>query len=473
MTLLARPLVALSLEPGVARAVKLSGRRVEAWQTAPLPPGLLQGDSLQDPEVLAQALRGLFSAGGLPRSPLVVGLPALGAVARVLRLPEAPEAFLEEAVRWAARRELPVSPEKLHLTWRLVGREPGALLVLVIALPKPLVDGVGHALRLANLRPRALDLNVLALARLAPSRELVAVLAERSSASFLVVRNGYPELLRALAAVDLSRIPEEQDRLKEEVVRTLQFERSLGPGAMPLLLLSGSPELRQALAPLLPDSQSEPAGWEGFTAPGEFPRSEFMVNLGLALPWGGRPPAAALPRVNLLARQRRRGLSPKQRLALTAAALVVALLVPLHRVQTQARLQADLAERQLAALTAVSALRRAERQSTQRLSEELKTLDDRLAELGRQQAALREIAPPHAHQLTVALRSLVADEQLEMLAAGRGTLSLTVRAPSLDRALLYRDRLQASGAFARVAISEVAIPAGPGPVLVTLEARAR
>lgn len=470
---LASRLTTVTLEAGMARGAFVRGHRVVRWHKVELPAAVLDGGRVQDQQALAKALTELLKEGRLPRRPLVVGLPAAGTVAKTLRLPEVPRAFVEEAIQRVAWQEMPVPMDQFQLCWRELARQDGQITALAVAVPKALVEGVRTALRKARVRPRAMYLTLLAMAGLSSSPDAVIVQVEPFTASILVLRKMAPELLRSFAVTGSTGSPEGLAQVKDEVARALEFQQSLGDSPQRDVILAAPAPAYGEISAVLPHSNVIPKALGSFEGSSSLPWSEFTPNLGLALDWGHRQRVNLLAAIDLLPPRKSLAVTWKQGLALGAAALALVLLMPLHSARVQAQAELAALEPQLRTLNGTVARRQAELKQVQQTKEQLATLQKRSEELQKDMAALQELQTKHSVMLGLALQALPAAGLLASVDFGQEGIVLRGTMPLVDDVLDYRERLESSGAFGRVAVREIVLADQQSPVKFTLDATGR
>ena len=218
-----------------------------------------------------------------------------------------------------------------------------------MGVPRDVIDTEVRALRAAGVNPRILDLKSIALARAVNKEQALILNINPSSFDIVIVTNGIPEVMRAIAwqQEDLTA-EDEAEQLAVELELTVGFYNSHHPGspldpATPLLITGQMSrdltlmERLQAragypiepLAPLL-------------ECPEHMPVSQYAVNIGLALK--GTAPAKSLeqdgylpPDINLLPEVYRPWKPSARQIYFACAAVVaLALLFPLYQLTSGA-----------------------------------------------------------------------------------------------------------------------------------------
>ena len=145
---------------------------------AELPPGLVVGGELRDPDTLAEALRSFFREHRLPNRGVRLGISNNRIGVRTFEIAgiEEPKQ-LANAIRFRAQESLPIPIDEAVLDFRVLGEgrtdegEPTRRVLLVVAY-RDLVDRYLAACRKAGLTLAGIDLEAFALLRsLAPPRD--------------------------------------------------------------------------------------------------------------------------------------------------------------------------------------------------------------------------------------------------------------------------------------------------------------
>ena len=105
---------------------------------------------------------------------------------------------MKEAVRWAARREMPVPLEEIYLSWQAIGSQDTEQWVFLLSTPRSLLDSVLETLEKASIKPRAIDLKPLALARMVNRRKAIITDLESESISIIILVEGIPEVMHTI-----------------------------------------------------------------------------------------------------------------------------------------------------------------------------------------------------------------------------------------------------------------------------------
>lgn len=271
------------------RLLSLHGRAVTRWSSVPVAPQWLRNGHVADARALAAVIREAIDTGGFHASRTVCAFPGLRSANRLLSLPPIAPRQLEAVVNREARRLMAFSAESSYLFWRPLPRASAQLQVFVLTVPRePLVTLV-EAMRLAGVKPRAIDIKPLALGRAVNRDRAIVASGELNSVEVVILSDGLPQVMRGVFLGDEGVTPDlAAARLVEELSRTLSFyndthrEQPLGR-EVPVYVAGdmATPDL----AGLVQDTtghqvlQLQPP----LRYPADLPLATFAVNVGLAL----------------------------------------------------------------------------------------------------------------------------------------------------------------------------------------------
>jgi type IV pilus assembly protein PilM len=166
-----RNVVGLDIEPGYVAAVQGSAGRVAVERAASvaLAPGAVHDGEVLDVEVLAGALRELFSEHKLPKR-VRLGVANQRIVMRFIELPPLTDAKeIASAVKFQAQDHIPMPLEQAVLEHQVLGQvetpEGQRTRVLVVAARRDMIDRLLEATRAAGLSPQGVDLSAFAMIR--------------------------------------------------------------------------------------------------------------------------------------------------------------------------------------------------------------------------------------------------------------------------------------------------------------------
>jgi len=189
-----------------AARVRVNGSaQVQQVAREPLPPGIVVGGEVRDPDALATALKDFFKKHKLPRRAVRIGISNNRIGVRTIELAgiEDPRQ-LANAVRFRAQEALPIPLDEAVLDYQVLSEGRSAegqavRKVLLVVAYRDLVNGYAHACRAAGLRLTGVDLEAFALLRalshgppqLGAGRSALVAVAIGSERSTLAVSDGF------------------------------------------------------------------------------------------------------------------------------------------------------------------------------------------------------------------------------------------------------------------------------------------
>lgn len=280
----------LSIESSNIRVVTLNGRKVERWGNMSLAPGLVKEGLIVQPKAVGQAIDALFKSLGERKSRVIVSLSGTRSAPRLFSLPRAKRPLLEEAMRRQAKREMPLPPEEIYLSWWPIGGKDNELLFFVVGVPRSTVDAQVQTLVEAGVKPYVMDLKPIALSRAVGRRDALIIDLEPDAFGITLVVDGVPAIWRTIPPRQEGFILEDiVQLLTEEVSRIVEFHNQGHPesplGSDTPAFVTGELSEDATLFKLLQAGLEHPI--ELLTiplqCPPDFPTASYAVNLGLAL----------------------------------------------------------------------------------------------------------------------------------------------------------------------------------------------
>ncbi|MBW3575772.1 MAG: type IV pilus assembly protein PilM [Actinobacteria bacterium] len=167
--------IGLDIGSSAVRAVQIERKRAgtlrltRRGEVALPPEAVVDGDVVQ-PEVVTEALRGLWKRARFGQRTVAVGLASQRVTVRQIDLPDLADAELRDAVRLQAQDQLPMPIDRALLDHVVieryeVGDDRRNVRVLLVAVDQELVDRILAAVTAAGLHPVGVDLDAFALIR--------------------------------------------------------------------------------------------------------------------------------------------------------------------------------------------------------------------------------------------------------------------------------------------------------------------
>jgi len=135
----------------------------------PLPPGVVEAGEVRQPEVVAEALRELWSKAGVKSKQVHLGVGNQRVVVREVALPWLPEKELRDTLGFQVQEFIPMPADEAVLDFDPLGEmdQGGRRMVriLLVAAHKPMVNALVEAALAAKLDPQGIDLTPFAVTR--------------------------------------------------------------------------------------------------------------------------------------------------------------------------------------------------------------------------------------------------------------------------------------------------------------------
>ena len=134
------------------------------------PPSVIKDGAILDEELLIDTLQRMTSRNGFAGRQVATAVGGRSLFIREAVFPRMNENELRQAIRWDLDKYVPFSPEQLYFDFWVAGT--GAteleLRVLLVAVPRNVIDTLSRVLNKAGLKPVAVDIEPLAIQRTLP-----------------------------------------------------------------------------------------------------------------------------------------------------------------------------------------------------------------------------------------------------------------------------------------------------------------
>ena len=202
-----------------------STKRLVAVGLVPSPARGMLSESQVDQEAIANAIKKLVSDAGIKTSNVASALAESQIFTRVIEMPVLTDRELNSAIRYEAEQYIPVPVSEVSLAWKVLYRPLEAtseakMDVLLIAAPLSLVEKHTRVLKLANLKPVALETEIVAMTRalVDPNSPTSLVVSTGAfTTDICIVRNGILSFTRSISTGG--------DALTRAIATELDFEQ--------------------------------------------------------------------------------------------------------------------------------------------------------------------------------------------------------------------------------------------------------
>jgi len=202
---------------------------------------IVKNDSPANRQVVIEALKALLKQAKITTSRAVTALPSFSVFSSIISLPLMTKKELNSAVRWEAKKFVPMPIDDLVLDWKLLQEAPGALKtkektpknlrVLITAAPKSLVRRYLEIFKAVNLQIINLETEALALERaLIGSDSAPAMIVDigATATDIAVLVDGIPLINRSIDVGGQTITTTVAQSLNIDRERAEQFKRDFG-----------------------------------------------------------------------------------------------------------------------------------------------------------------------------------------------------------------------------------------------------
>jgi type IV pilus assembly protein PilM len=284
--------VTLDIDSAGIRFLEVRGGVIRKWANV-----ALEADNIEDETLSQQALQNtikqLMALSSSKLGKVTASVSGLYSVSRILPLPAVPAGVTtQEFVQEMAKDVMPLSDDKIYLSWQIIANadSEGEGKVLVIGVPRSMLDNEVKALRAVGVNPRILELKAMALTRVVNREQAVIVNIEPSSFDIVIIVKRVPEIMRSIAwQQDGLTVEDKVEPLAANLELTVDFFNSHNSGTpidanTPIFFtgqMSGDLDLMDKLQARLgyPAEEITPQ----LRCPPDLPISQYAVNIGLAL----------------------------------------------------------------------------------------------------------------------------------------------------------------------------------------------
>jgi len=133
-----------------------------------LPRGVVQAEQVIDSGKLAGEIKSLLGSAQpkpIKMKNVIFSIAETKAFIRTIQIPSMSSEEAREAVKWETEANIPISLEKVYLDWQTIADTGDKKEILVVAVPKNIVDAYYQAVVQAGLFPLAIEVDIMATIR--------------------------------------------------------------------------------------------------------------------------------------------------------------------------------------------------------------------------------------------------------------------------------------------------------------------
>jgi len=467
-----RETVTINIEDSDLRFMVTKEKQVTRWGSIPLEPGTVRDGLVLNYQALSDAIDELFSSQQLSRKKVIISLSGFQSVHRTIELPKMPKRLLSKAMITEAKQTMPVSLEKLYLSWQKTGEENRVQRFFLVGTPRNLLDSEVKCLDQSRIKPRAMNLKPLALAKMVDQTQALIIDIESESCEIILIADGIPALMRSIPMHSEYSPSDRAQFILQEFERTLGFFESNYPDFTlnkntPLFLtgkLVGEGDLAQMVTARVGFNIKPLAS--SLKYPVDFPIAQYAVNIGLVLKNSPVKRLAGkegflITDIDILPQEYLpKGLTAKQALSVCGILIGIAIILPLYQMQDSAsnkvsQLQSEnkLLQRSFNAQQS----RIIEARQLQTAITDVETTKQKLMNILQDFQQIGEQRQRAYNFLCLSIKHppdgiLPNEAELFSVSQGSGSLNLLGEASSYETALEYADALRHTEGFSNVEV---------------------
>ena len=142
------------------------GRELKRFGITDIPHGAVEDGTINDPEVLAEAIRQLFKGYNIKERNVAISIGGYSVIVKKIAVQTMDEAQLQETIHFEAEQYIPFDISDVNLDFQILGENetnPNQMNVFLVAAKKEMVDDYVNLANLAGLNPCIVDVEAFAL----------------------------------------------------------------------------------------------------------------------------------------------------------------------------------------------------------------------------------------------------------------------------------------------------------------------
>jgi type IV pilus assembly protein PilM len=162
----------LEIEDGSLKAFLLDKKgdeyKVLAFGKKEIRKGLVEGGAVINAKELAIEVRNLMNSSEcrpIKCKQVILSIPETKAFIRTIKIPKMSREEAMEAVKWETEANIPIAVDMAYLDWQVIRSDENQEEVLVVAIPKSVVDAYCDVMSQAGISPIAVEVDIIATIR--------------------------------------------------------------------------------------------------------------------------------------------------------------------------------------------------------------------------------------------------------------------------------------------------------------------
>ena len=230
MKIFQKTITSLNIEADSVRLLTIKGSTIIKACEVPIPKKFIKNTIIDNPQGVADIISDLFKQAKASRQDLLVAMNDFRSVSRLITLPKISHGSIDEAVMWAAEREMPVPLDTLYVTWQLLDKTASEQNVFLLGVPRNTFTQFVKTIWAAGIRTKAIDSKLIALSRLINSEEGIIIDLENDSISVVLQVTGIPMAMQtALVPMGNTVAEDRVKRAADDLYRIIEYHNKTHP----------------------------------------------------------------------------------------------------------------------------------------------------------------------------------------------------------------------------------------------------
>ncbi len=230
MNIFQKTVTSLNIEADSARLLTVKGTTVTKACQIPIPEGFIKNTIIDNPQGVADIISDLFKQAKVSRQDLIVAMNNFRSVSRLITLPRLSSGKIEEAIMWAAEREMPVPLDTLYLTWQLLEKTDSEQKAFLLGVPRDAFSQLVKTLWAAGISTKAIDSKLIALSRLINNEKGIIIDLESDSISIVLQVTGIPMTMQTTPVPAGNIVVEDRvKRAADDLYRIIEYHNKTHP----------------------------------------------------------------------------------------------------------------------------------------------------------------------------------------------------------------------------------------------------
>ncbi|HTY82363.1 MAG TPA: PilN domain-containing protein [Dehalococcoidales bacterium] len=283
----------LNISSKAIRYAAVQNSVVTAWGTEPLASPIRNGLILE-PDELGLQIKAMLASSKISADRVIYSLNGLPFSFRLFSLPEMDEESLNEAIIRMVRKEMPLAPEDMYISWRAYPGGDEGKQYLVTGIARRPVDALRKMSAVAGIKSSALYLPHVTLTHLTERTESIVIDFEPDCSSLTLIVDGVPVGMHTVPASGAeASLADMASNLARELNRMVGFYNDSHPNA-PVepttpVLLTGEPAGVLETISLIQEKTPYPIEvlkrlpGSSLTVPSDLPLAAYAVNIACVI----------------------------------------------------------------------------------------------------------------------------------------------------------------------------------------------